>query len=401
MSEKFRVLLIYPGGMPPKPEAESNMEFFISKYCSGDLIGTHWGSRGHLPPLPLSDIYGNLGSFRYHATFDPGLPKALKFFWDLSYFIREGLWLSVKSGRFQAIVTYGPYTCGMAGWVIRVLTGSRLIIMMPATPIESFKFVKTKLGRIKYLFARTFIPPLIRGADAAWLLYPSQLDGLPGGGPSRVHVFPDFTPTTGISHVPVPENLDSDPYVLFLGHPFHRKGVDLLLKAFRTVGPKHPRVRLRVVGHCPDLAPYREMAGDGLRISFERPTMHDEAMRLVAGCSLFVLPSRLEGVPRAVVEAMALGKPVVASRINGTPTVLEDGRDGLLFESENVKDLAEKMDQILSNPQLAKRFGESARKRVLTELSSENFASRFRDMIADVVAKPASQHQDSKVGERE
>ncbi len=386
----YRVLLIYPGSTPPKSDPGSNMEYHLSKYCQGDVLSTHWGVRDDLPKIPLAEIYRtHLGSFRYHATFSAKLPKFVRFFWDLSYFIRTGLWLSFTQGRYQAIVTYGPYTCGMAGWVVRAFTRSRLIIMMPAPPVETFKYVKTFLGKIKYQFARLIIPALIRSADAAWLLYPTQLDDLPGRKMTRVHVFPDFTPTTEIASIAEPQDRAVNPYLLFLGYPFQRKGVDLLIEAFLAITDAHPEFVLKVVGHCPDLTPYRKLAGDHPRILFERPVLHDEAIRLIVGCHLFILPSRLEGVPRVVVEAMAIGRPVIASRINGTPTILEDGRDGLLFESENVEELAERMDRLLSDPQLAYRLGEAAKHRIAHDFSSETFAIRFRDMIRDVVGDHA------------
>jgi glycosyltransferase involved in cell wall biosynthesis len=144
---------------------------------------------------------------------------------------------------------------------------------------------------------------------------------------------------------------------------------------------------LRIVGQCHDPTPYRELAGNCPTILIERPVMHGEAMQLMAGCTMFVLPSRLEGVPRVVVEAMAMGKPVVASKINGTPYILEHGREGLLFESEDVEGLAECMDQLLTDKQLAQTLGEHARERILRDHSTGIFASRFRDMIAEVVGR--------------
>ena len=69
----------------------------------------------------------------------------------------------------------------------------------------------------------------------------------------------------------------------------------------------------------------------------------------MAGCSLFVLPSRTEAMGRVLLEAMACKKPIIASNVGGIPEIIKDGYNGLLFESENVDDLAEKIRLVLSN----------------------------------------------------
>jgi glycosyltransferase involved in cell wall biosynthesis len=176
--------------------------------------------------------------------------------------------------------------------------------------------------------------------------------------------------------------------VYFLGHPFDRKGVDLLIKAFNQIANRHPDVSLKIVGFCDDLTPYRELANHSPRVAFLPGVAHQQAMELMDNCTVFVLPSRLEGVPRVVMEAMACKRPVVASRIHGIPTLIEDGKHGLLFESEDVAGLADCLDRVLGDQEFAQRLGDEAHRRILDEFSEERFVEFVRRMAAEVTKRP-------------
>ena len=92
----------------------------------------------------------------------------------------------------------------------------------------------------------------------------------------------------------------------------------------------------------------------------------DDARRLMAGFDALVLPSAFEGMPNVVLEAMAAGTPVVASRIAGMAEVVSDGETGLLFEPKRPSDLARKVQRLLEDPELGRRLAENA-KRVVGE----------------------------------
>ncbi len=76
-------------------------------------------------------------------------------------------------------------------------------------------------------------------------------------------------------------------------------------------------------------------------------------------CSIFVLASRSEAMGRVLLEAMGAKKPIIASRTSGIPHYVRDGRNGLLFESENSADLTEKIVRLVQDPLLQRRLGES------------------------------------------
>src|SRR4051794_26686701 len=162
---KYRVLIIHPTPAPPRLEPEKNMEYLLSPYCEGDLLALHWGKRGDLQKKPISEIYNMLGAFEYHPTFSTHLPGLLRFVSNLLFYIRKGLSLSWQKGRYDLIVAYGPYTCLMAALVIRLFTGSKIVVMLPAPPIETFKLVKGRMARLKYAIAMRLVPAMIRSAN--------------------------------------------------------------------------------------------------------------------------------------------------------------------------------------------------------------------------------------------
>ena len=165
-SAKYRVLFIHPGPVPPNKDPRKNLYFHISTVSEGDLVATIWGRRENYGTRPLAEQFDTLGSFRYHATLSVDMPGPLKFFWDLGYYLRVGLGLSKSQGAFDAIVTYGPFKCSIAGWIISRLTGSKLIIEVPGPPTDGFLFERGLWAKIKLHVARgvrsLLAPPRLR-----------------------------------------------------------------------------------------------------------------------------------------------------------------------------------------------------------------------------------------------
>ena len=97
-----------------------------------------------------------------------------------------------------------------------------------------------------------------------------------------------------------------------------------------------------------------------------------------------MLPSLSEGVPRSILEAMALGKPVVASRVGGVAGVVEDGDTGLLVEPGDVGGLADRLRRMIADPGLCARMGRRAREVALTRYSLRRNIAGLRAIYAEV-----------------
>jgi glycosyltransferase involved in cell wall biosynthesis len=108
----------------------------------------------------------------------------------------------------------------------------------------------------------------------------------------------------------------------------------------------------------------------------------DDVPALLAGCDVFCLPSTLEGLPLVVLEAMAQGKPVVASAVGGTPELVVDGETGLLVPPGDEEALADALDTLMRDPDRARRMGEAGLARVRAEFDADALTARVLTLYA-------------------
>jgi glycosyltransferase involved in cell wall biosynthesis len=140
------------------------------------------------------------------------------------------------------------------------------------------------------------------------------------------------------------------------------KGYDVLLDATRAISDSGLPVRVAAVGRGPLRsvlqARHRELAlGDHFQFLGQR----DDVLELLAGADAFVLASRHEGLPVALMEATSVGLPIVAPCIGGVPEMLEDEIDAILVPPGDAHLLADAMKRMASDPQLRERLGSRAR----------------------------------------
>lgn len=166
-------------------------------------------------------------------------------------------------------------------------------------------------------------------------------------------------------------------YFIYFGRLQLDKGVLSVVRAALAAG-----VRLQVVGTGPDEAQVRQAAaGHEDRIVFHGYRQGETLKALVAGARCAVLASEIyENAPMSVLEAFALGKPVIGARIGGIPELIEEGVTGSLFESGRVEALAAQMRRFADLPDArVAAMGEAARARVAERFTAGRY---FRDMEA-------------------
>jgi len=178
---------------------------------------------------------------------------------------------------------------------------------------------------------------------------------------------------------------------LLVGRRQPQKGVDLLLKAIQTLklAGLDDKFEVKLCGaDFPD-HDYRSMAAElGVRHLVEFLSFQKDMRNIFQETQCFVLPSRGEGLSNALLEAMAMGLPVIATRVSGTPDVVTDEKDGLLIPPESVEALAGAMKRIIFDPALRQQLGQNARRRVETEFSLERIAREYSSLYSRLYDSP-------------
>lgn len=171
--------------------------------------------------------------------------------------------------------------------------------------------------------------------------------------------------------------------ILFVGRPSLEKGFDTIVNAFKLLAPTEP-IELLFVGFTK--REFQSLSNQHGIESEERIKFYghvpfsDELFAFYRSADILVLPSRSEGTPRVLIEARAFGCPVVATRVGGIPSSIEDGVDGLLFESGDHQALAHIIADLIHNE--AKRMSLAVKgvERV-KNMTVEKFADCFINII--------------------
>ncbi len=162
---------------------------------------------------------------------------------------------------------------------------------------------------------------------------------------------------------PVPPLAVAPPVLCALGRLHPQKGFDLLIRAFARVAPRFPHWSLRIHGEGPLRAELEALVRDsGLAGRVALPGVAPDAYAALADCAVFALPSRYEGFPNALMEAMAMGRAVVAADCpSGPAELIRPEHNGLLVSVEDVSALATALERLLDDAPLRERLGDAAR----------------------------------------
>jgi glycosyltransferase involved in cell wall biosynthesis len=158
------------------------------------------------------------------------------------------------------------------------------------------------------------------------------------------------------------------PIVGFVGSFNASKGLDVLIQATSKLA-RDRSLRVAIAGDGP-LRKQLEDAAATLPIALLGRLPSGDVPRFLAAVDVLTVPSYDEGLPRVVLEAMAMRVPVVATRVGGIPEAVEDGRSGLLIPSGDANALVAAVTRVLDDPAFASRLGDAGRDRVLKEFDA-------------------------------
>jgi len=302
----------------------------IKPYIIARGFGFHkkWGAQFYLMPRPV--------------------------FWTLAP--KLAFWLCLTK-KIDVIVCQGPLLEGLLGVVLKKIFRKELIIEMHG----DWEARLPKLKNVLTFFAKLSLAKADKiRAVASYLIVKAKKYA-----PDKPYfIFPTFT---DLSIFLAEKEISFDNYILFVGRPERVKGVKYLTEAFEKIKKDFPDFKLVLVG-------------EGMP---EGKLTLEETRNKMKNCYCLVIPSLSEGLPRVLLEAMALQKPVIASRVGGIPDLIQDGQNGFLVEPGNAEELAEKLRILLRDRSLAIEMGKQGRELVQSKFSNEKYISNYLEMIND------------------
>ena len=385
-NSRMRILYIHATLVPPPLDPKADSFHFLPEALEGDILHPLWFSS----PEEVEGYFGAgsypvyaRGRFRYHwflAMKNGRVRSKLAWIW---FNLRKGMQLH-RERPFDCVVTWAHTATAMCGLALKAMTAAKLIVEVVIQPETAYLTETERLtwrDRAMHVYSDICLHLSLLCGDRAHLLYPTQIASYPLLQRVRTSTFHLFVPVSLIS----PKSQDGDPYVLLVGAPWHRKGVDVLVKAFRRLAGDFPNVSLKLLGFFPEPECHEAVKADYPRIELLKSRPNPETLEIMSRAAVFALPSRCEGMPRVVLEAMAAGVPVVASDVSGIPVVVRDGENGYLVPVGDDVVLEDRLRKLLSDDELRRKMGAKGYEIAHTELNESRYAELFQRMIDETV----------------
>lgn len=204
---------------------------------------------------------------------------------------------------------------------------------------------------------------------------------------TRVDVIPNFIAVTPAE---LPHGTGGYPTVgvLYLGKFGARKGIYDLVEAVKRIYDIHPKLEIFCGG---------DGEVDNVRHKVEDQGMSDrfhilgwvgsqQRSELLERCRIYILPSYAEGLPVSIIEAMAAGLAIIATRVGGIPEMIQDGKDGLLVSPGDIDGMTAALTRLVSDASFRAQLGDSARKTFLSRYSADRVIPQFEAVYRDLTS---------------
>lgn len=315
----------------------------------------------------------------------------------------------VAQGRYELVHVHTPVASFATRFALRDRkpSGPRIVYTAHGFAFHPAgkRWMNVALGGLERLAARwTDYAVVMNHEDAAavarWnVLPPDRVWWMPGIGVDLNRYGPEAVPAPEVRALRAELGVEDAPWFLMIAEFTARKRHADLLHAFARLAtnPAVPSATLVLAGTGPLEGPTRELArtlGIAPRVRFLG--LRRDVPRLLAAATALVLPSQQEGLPRCVLEAMAMGLPAIGSRIRGTAELLEGGA-GFLYELGDVPALSALLARVLLEPGAAAEAARRARERV--EAYSEEKVVRLHEQLyakALAARAPASEAESGR-----
>jgi len=188
---------------------------------------------------------------------------------------------------------------------------------------------------------------------------------------------------------PSKKKLNKEYYeLLFAGYLYKLKGIEFLIKAMCIIAQERKDVKLRIVGNGPEkqrLIKLTEALNVKGKVTFQGFVPHMEMPKYYQNCDIFCFPTLGEPFGKAIIEAMACAKPVVASNIGGPAEIIQNRKTGILVQPAQPELLAQEILSLLNNEKMMKAMGANARNAVIQKYCWEKIAEKYHKLYATLI----------------
>ena len=292
------------------------------------------------------------------------------------------LWRLMRTARPDVVLTFTPYS-NVLGCLIAWMAGIPLRIASQRTVL--YHYPRLLWWAEGWLARRGVIQQVIAVSEAVRRFCVLE-QGIP---PERVQVIPNGVELDRFATVREQRlakrselGLEGGFVILSIARLQPVKGLDDLIGAVALLRERVDRPLLLVVGGGPQKAELeRLVAAAGLAGLVRLEGEVADPRPYLAAADVFALASTREGLPNALLEAMAAGLPIVATRVGGVPEAVEDGISGLLVQPGNPEALAEAIVRLWKDPEVRQQLGANASRRVAECFSAETSFRSFRSAL--------------------
>ena len=177
----------------------------------------------------------------------------------------------------------------------------------------------------------------------------------------------------------------SETTLIYVGRLIPTKGVNILIKAFHQVLEKGISANLHIAGDGPEKEKLLLLAHElGITSCTHFHGSVKNVAPLLQKSDVFVLPSSVEGLPNALLEAMSCGLAVITTRVGGNAEIIEDGINGLLIEPDNPKQLTNTLMKVLKDQNLVEKLGLNARKTIEDGFSIDRITTEHEKLYKEL-----------------
>ncbi len=211
----------------------------------------------------------------------------------------------------------------------------------------------------------------------------------------KIHILSIGIQPSQFIDIPLPESHNDLLRILLLGNVSKKRGIDVAIQAIEKLDRDSVNVHLRVAGVT--LSSHQQFAQ---KMKQQSKALHhsrvewlgwrDDIPQLLAWSDIVILPSRSEGVPRSLSEAMAAGRPVIATAVGGIPNLITEGETGFLIPNGDADALADRIMRLAADNDLRLQMGKNGRKYAVDNLCFDKHFEQLMGHLLETIQKARS-----------